>query len=109
MKSRTAWAGLMPCLIGGAALAWLALRPCEPVAQASEPSPKAPMAQDVPAMPAAPMVINVGEFTVVGHVGRAPGKSPACTSESPAWHCDWMSHQSDSSEGQFIAVCDCSR
>jgi hypothetical protein len=41
----------------------------------------------------------------LAHTSRKPAM--VCNEQNPAWHCDWMSHPSQSSVGQFIATCDC--
>lgn len=109
MKKSVAWASTVPMLVAGGALLWISVRPCEPVAQAAE----------------AP-VLQVGTVEIVGEyvpevdvesLPRVPTKGVAhtaakpamvCNEQNPAYHCDWMSHPSQSSVGQFIAVCDCS-
>jgi hypothetical protein len=103
MKPRTALGGLVLCVASGAALLWMAVRPCEPVAQASVERKVAPAPVETP-------VLELGVITIKAPIpkgsrkGLAGGSAKgvmACTETSPAWHC-WQ-------YDDHTQECDCSR
>jgi hypothetical protein len=115
MKPKTAGGLLVACVASGAALLWMAVRPCEPVAQAAE----APVVSMVPALEAPVVVKEDGlvwtspEITVVGTV---PSHKPLagvskntamgfCTAATPGAECHW--EPSSSTANSFIEYCDC--
>jgi hypothetical protein len=111
MKKRTAWAAVLPCLVAGSALLWISVRPCEPVAQAQEPSVLKIWPPIEVVSTAEPPEVDVESLPRMranppAHPAHRPAM--ACNEKNPAWHCDYL-RPSWSSVGQFITECDCSR
>ena len=108
MKRSVAFAGMVPMLVAGGALFWLAVRPCEPVAQASEETGRVWVGEVVlePAIPE----VSVESLPRVhanplAHTSR---KVPTpCTQESPDYSCSWQGLLQGTVDTR-VQVCACS-
>lgn len=89
MKSRTVVGLFLPCLVGGVALAWLVVRPCEPVAQAAEVLKIWPPIEIVGS--AEPPTVNVESLPKVKATPRQGSAKPL---GHPAEKCGWYFLQS---------------
>lgn len=106
---------MVPMAVGVAALCYLAWRPCEPVAQASEGphvvtvptveivSPKIPVVsvEDLPRV--AP---TQGSRKAMAGISHKPAM--VCTDQSPEWHCHTRLLQMGTVDST-VEDCDCSK
>jgi len=110
MKKSAAWAGIVPMLVAGGALFWLAVRPCEPVAQAASeddgvrvwvgeitfgPAIPEVSVESLPRVPAKPLA----------HTSRKT--ATACTEESADYSCSWQDLLQGTVDTR-VQVCGCS-
>ena len=109
-KNALAMGSVLPMLVGGAALLWLAVRPCEPVAQAKEEPTYKMWVGEVTFGPGIPEV----DVESLPRVHAKPLAHPAaktamaCTPESPDYTCEWKAlavHVLGDSE---VQMCGCS-
>lgn len=111
MKSRIALAGVVPMLVAGGALFWMAVRPCEPVAQAHESLVTVP-ALERPLALQEPNVVVVPEITIVAGYPQGSRGSLAGVSNKPCrWSNDYPETNGwrdlDSDENGRVQVTSC--
>lgn len=81
MKNKSAAAVCLACVVGGAALFFIAVRPCEPVAQAAE-SPVVQMPeQTIILEPSTVTIIEPGHFTPAKHMAGVSQVHSRCVRE----------------------------
>jgi hypothetical protein len=106
MKNRVALAGLVPMLVAGGALFWLSVRPCEPVAQASEPVVVGSVWIGETTVTPAPPEVDVESLPRVPQASARPMAHPTkkhqgCEKTTPYWQTNgWR--PLDSTEGGFV-------
>jgi hypothetical protein len=85
MKKSAAMAGLVPMLVAGGALFWLAVRPCEPIAQANSQAPVASVWFDGVTVTPNPPEVDVESLPKAPKPQAKPMAHPA-----PKSGCHWM-------------------
>jgi len=113
MKNTTKTVTFLSCVITGAALLWMSIRPCEPVAQGAENEPTIQVPEiTIVADPIPDISENTATTSknLVLNVQRPMAKALSalsCTDKSPAWHC-WSRPLDQGTDNTSVQVCDCS-